>query len=68
MSSDKLLAEKDGAIGWIIFNNPAKHNAVSKDMWDGLADAVDRFNADDAVRVIVLKGAGEKAFVAGADI
>ena len=68
MSSDKLIAEKEGAIGWITFNNPAKHNAVSKDMWDGLADAVDRFNADDSVRVIVLKGAGEKAFVAGADI
>ena len=68
MSSDKLLAEKEGAIGWIIFNTPAKHTAVSKDMWDGLADAVDRFNADDSVRVIVLKGAGDKAFVAGADI
>jgi len=68
MSSDKLIAEKDGAIGWITFNNPAKHNAISKDMWDGLADAVDAFNADDDVRVIVLKGAGEKAFVAGADI
>jgi len=66
--SDKLIAEKDGAIGWITFNNPAKHNAVSKDMWDGLADAVDAFNADDEVRVIVLKGAGDKAFVAGADI
>lgn len=68
MSSDRLIAEKEGAIGWITFNNPAKHNAVSKDMWDGLADAVDAFNADDDVRVIVLKGAGEKAFVAGADI
>jgi enoyl-CoA hydratase/carnithine racemase len=68
MRNDKLIAEKEGAIGWITFNNPAKHNAVSKDMWDGLADAVDRFNADDAVRVIVLKGAGDKAFVAGADI
>lgn len=66
--SDKLIAEKDGAIGWITFNNPAKHNAVSKDMWDGLADAIDAFNADDEVRVIVLKGAGDKAFVAGADI
>jgi len=66
--SDKLIAEKEGAIGWITFNNPAKHNAVSKDMWDGLADAVDAFNADDDVRVIVLKGAGDKAFVAGADI
>jgi len=66
--SDKLIAEKDGAIGWITFNNPAKHNAVSKDTWDGLADAIDAFNADDDVRVIVLKGAGDKAFVAGADI
>ncbi|MEM7423601.1 MAG: enoyl-CoA hydratase [Pseudomonadota bacterium] len=68
MSSDKLIAEKEGAIGWITFNNPAKHNAVSKDMWDGLADAIEDFNADDDVRVIVLKGAGEKSFVAGADI
>ena len=68
MSSDKLIAKKEGAIGWITFNNPAKHNAVSKDMWDGLADAIEDFNADDDVRVIVLKGAGEKAFVAGADI
>jgi enoyl-CoA hydratase/carnithine racemase len=66
--SEKLIAETEGAIGWITFNNPAKHNAVSKDMWDGLADAIDAFNADDAVRVIVLKGAGDKAFVAGADI
>ena len=66
--SDKLIAEKEGAIGWITFNNPEKHNAVSKDMWEGLADAVDGYNADDDVRVIVLKGAGEKAFVAGADI
>lgn len=66
--SDKLIAETDGAIGWITFNNPAKHNAVSKEMWEGLADAVERFDAADDVRVIVLKGAGEKAFVAGADI
>ena len=66
--SDKLIAEKEGDIGWITFNNPEKHNAVSKDMWEGLADAVDGYNADDDVRVIVLKGAGEKAFVAGADI
>jgi len=68
MSSDKLIAEKDGSIGWVTFNNPEKHNAVSQEMWDGLADAVERFNADDDVRVIILKGAGEKAFVAGADI
>jgi len=66
--SGKIIAEKDGAIGWITFSNPAKHNAVSKEMWDGLSDAMEAYNADDAVRVIILKGDGEKAFVAGADI
>jgi len=66
--SGKIIAEKDGAIGWITFSNPAKHNAVSKEMWDGLYETVEAYNADDGVRVIILKGDGEKAFVAGADI
>jgi enoyl-CoA hydratase len=68
MTTDRMIAEKEGGIGWITFNNPAKHNAVSKDMWDALADIVEDYNADESIRVIVLKGAGEKAFVAGADI
>lgn len=63
-----IIAEKDGAIGWVTFSNPAKHNAVSKEMWDGLSDAMETYNADDDIRVIILKGDGEKAFVAGADI
>lgn len=66
--SGRIIAEKDGAIGWITFSNPAKHNAVSKEMWDGLADAVEAFDADDDIRVVILKGDGEKAFAAGADI
>jgi enoyl-CoA hydratase len=65
---DKLIGEKDGAIGWITFNNPARHNAVSMAMWEALYEVVTDYGRDDAIRVIVVKGAGEKAFVSGADI
>ena len=64
----QLIAEKDGAIGWITFNNPARHNAMSMAMWEALAAVVDDYEQDGAIRVIVVKGAGEKAFVSGADI
>ncbi|MHB8668802.1 MAG: enoyl-CoA hydratase [Burkholderiales bacterium] len=66
--TDRMLAEKDGAIGWITFNNPERRNAVSMVMWEALADIVRDYVADSAIRVIVLKGAGDKAFVSGADI
>lgn len=66
--TEKLVATKEGAIGWIIFNNPERHNAVSLEMWQSLPLVLDSFNADSDVRIIVLKGAGEKAFVSGADI
>lgn len=66
--TDKMIAEKDGAIGWITFNNPARRNAVSMAMWEALGDIVGNYATDDAIRVIVLKGAGDKAFVSGADI
>ena len=66
--TDRMIADKEGAIGWITFNNPARHNAVSMDMWQGLFDIVSAFGSDDAIRVIVLRGAGDKAFVSGADI
>jgi enoyl-CoA hydratase len=68
LQTDRMIAEKEGAIGWITFNNPARHNAVSLPMWQGLFDAVTAFAEDGEVRVIVLKGAGGKAFVSGADI
>jgi enoyl-CoA hydratase len=64
----KLLLEKDGPIGWIIFNQPEKRNAVSQEMWELMPEYVRDLTADDAIRVVVLRGAGEKAFVAGADI
>src|SRR5579872_861187 len=66
--SSKMIAEKDGAVGRIIFNNPARHNAVSLDMWQAVAQIMEDYESDDAIRVIVLSGAGGKAFVSGADI
>src|SRR5438309_8724707 len=59
----KLLVEKDGPIGWIIFNQPEKRNAVSQEMWELMPDYVHDLAADDAIRVVVLRGAGEQAFV-----
>lgn len=66
--TDRLLSEKKNGIGWITFNNPARHNAVSFEMWQVLPIVLADFAQDPEVRVVVLKGAGEKAFVAGADI
>jgi enoyl-CoA hydratase/carnithine racemase len=64
----KLLLEKDGPIGWIVFNQPEKRNAVSQEMWELMPGYVHDLATDDAIRVVVLRGAGDQAFVAGADI
>ena len=64
----RLIAEVDGAIGWLTFNQPERLNAVRLDMWQALPDAVAHLTADLAVRAIVVRGAGEKAFISGADI
>jgi enoyl-CoA hydratase/carnithine racemase len=68
LATSKMIGEKDGAIGRIIFNNPARHNAVSLDMWQAVGQIMEDFESDPAIRVIVLSGAGGKAFVSGADI
>jgi len=65
---EKMIAAKDGAVGWMIFNNPKRHNALSFDMWEAIPSILDQFEADAEIRVIVLKGAGEKSFISGADI
>jgi enoyl-CoA hydratase/carnithine racemase len=64
----KMLAEIRGSVGYMTFNQPEKRNAVSLEMWNGVADILERFEADDNVRVVVVTGAGGKAFVSGADI
>jgi len=66
--TEKLIARKEGPIGWIIFNNPARHNATSYEMWLSLPMVLEEFSADPEVRVILCRGEGEKAFSAGADI
>jgi len=67
-SDEKLIGRKDGPVGHVIFNNPAKHNAVSLDMWEAMSAVMDDFLADADIRVLVVAGAGGKAFVSGADI
>jgi enoyl-CoA hydratase/carnithine racemase len=67
-ADDKMLAEVDDGVGLITFNQPEKRNAMSVHMWEGMAQILDAFAADDGVRVVVLTGAGAKAFVSGADI
>jgi len=66
--TDKIIVEKSDGIGRLIFNQPQKHNAISFEMWQGISLAMGDFAADDSVRVVILSGAGEKAFSAGADI
>ena len=65
---DKMLARKEGGVGILTFNNPERHNAVSLEMWEATKRILDGFAADDDVHVVVLTGAGGKAFVSGADI
>jgi enoyl-CoA hydratase/carnithine racemase len=66
--TERIVAEKQGSIGWLTFNNPERRNAVSIDMWEAIPKVLDRFEADPQIRVIVLKGEGDKAFVSGADV
>ncbi|HZP36035.1 MAG TPA: enoyl-CoA hydratase [Methylomirabilota bacterium] len=68
VKTEKLLLQKDGPIGWITFNQPEKRNAVSQEMWQAMPEYVADLAADPAIRVVILRGAGETAFVAGADI
>jgi enoyl-CoA hydratase/carnithine racemase len=64
----RVIAKRDGAVGTIVFDSPEKRNAVSLEMWRAVEAALADFAADPDVRVIVLTGAGDKAFVSGADI
>jgi enoyl-CoA hydratase len=63
-----LRVEKRGAVGWIVFDQQAKRNAINGEMWRGIAPAMQRFDADPEVRCVAFRGAGTDAFSAGADI
>ncbi len=66
--SQLLIARKEGPIAWIVLNNPARHNAMSLEMWQALLRLARAIAADAEIRVVIVSGAGERAFSAGADI
>lgn len=68
LQTDKMIASKENGIGWMTFNNPARRNATSLEMWQAIGVILKDFDEDDSVRVVVMQGAGDKAFVSGADI
>lgn len=68
MLTDKMIMEKRGPVGVMTFNNPKRFNAVSMEMWEGVTQILADFAQDDAIRVVIVTGAGGKAFVSGADI
>ena len=67
-TTDKLIARKENGIGWVIFNHPERRNAMTPEMYDGMRDALESYATDPEVRVVILRGEGDKAFVSGADI
>ncbi|MGE0718938.1 MAG: enoyl-CoA hydratase [Alphaproteobacteria bacterium] len=68
LPTGKIIAERRDGVGWLVFNQPDRRNAISQEMSDGIAVAAKAFAADPDVRVVVMRGAGDKAFTAGADI
>ncbi len=68
LSTDKMIARSEGAIAWMIFNNPQRRNALSMEMQEAIPQILGEFARDGAVRIVVMAGAGDRAFVSGADI
>jgi len=68
MPSDKMISKVEAGVGWMTFNNPERHNAISLEMWEAALEIMAGFSADPLVRVMVVTGAGGKAFASGADI
>lgn len=66
--SDHLLVEREGAVATVVLNKPQSHNAISIDMYRDLPGMVTELDADPSVKVVVLRGAGQKSFASGADI
>ncbi|MEW6451888.1 enoyl-CoA hydratase [Leptospira sp. severe_002] len=67
-AENKMQMKKEGRVGYVIYNNPERHNAVSLDMWEAAVAILDEYRDDKDVSVVVVTGAGGKAFVSGADI
>ncbi len=68
MSDPQVIVRRAGTVGRVLFSNPARRNAMTVDMWRAVPGALQELDADAEIRVIVLEGAGDTAFVSGADI
>ena len=68
LETDQMIGEKRDGVGWITFNNPARRNAVNLTMRIALIKILREFEGDPDIRVMVLRGSGDKAFVSGSDI
>lgn len=66
--TDQLAAQVEGPVGWLVLNNPARRNAMTLAMWQAVPELVAAFDAHPGVRLVVVRGAGEGPFSAGADI
>jgi enoyl-CoA hydratase/carnithine racemase len=64
----QVLCEKADGVGWVTFSNPSKRNAMTLEMWQDMARILQALQQDAAIRVVVMRGAGDKAFMSGADI
>lgn len=64
----RVRVEREGRLGWIVFDHPERRNAISGEMWEAIPDAVAELASDPEVRVGLLRGEGDLAFVSGADI
>ncbi len=67
-SPGQVRIERDGPLAWLIFDHEQRRNAMTIDMWRSVPDLCTELGSDRTVRVVILRGAGEQAFVAGADI
>jgi len=66
--TDLILVTRDGPIATVVLNRPEKLNALTRVMWQALGEAINALSADDALRCVIVRGAGEKAFSPGNDI
>jgi len=65
---ESVLVERYGPIATVVLNRPEKLNALTRAMWGALGDTIERLSADESLRCVILRGAGEKAFSPGNDI
>src|SRR5262249_11176002 len=64
----EIRTSREGSIGWLVFDHASRRNAITSEMWRAIPAAAKSLEDDPDIRVVVLRGAGEEAFVAGADI